>query len=93
MGEAFDPVAHVRKGWLWWECEGCAHRHGVPVEGAQAWGWNGSTEAPTLKESVMCNRGMPSQCHSQITDGQVSWYGDCTHALAGTVRPLPHFVW
>lgn len=28
-------------------------------------------------------------CHTFITDGQVQFLGDCTHALAGKTEPLP----
>jgi hypothetical protein len=28
-------------------------------------------------------------CHSFITDGQIQFLGDCTHALAGQTLPLP----
>lgn len=28
-------------------------------------------------------------CHSFVTDGQIQFLGDCTHALAGQTVPLP----
>ncbi len=30
-------------------------------------------------------------CHSYVTDGQIQFLGDCTHALAGQTVPLPAF--
>jgi len=30
-------------------------------------------------------------CHSFVTDGQIQFLGDCTHALAGQTVPLPDF--
>ena len=30
-----------------------------------------------------------SCCHSFVTDGQIQFLGDCTHALAGQTIPLP----
>lgn len=30
-------------------------------------------------------------CHSYVTDGQIQFLGDCTHALAGQTVPLPYW--
>jgi len=30
-------------------------------------------------------------CHSFVTDGQIQFLGDCTHALAGQTVPIPNF--
>jgi len=30
-------------------------------------------------------------CHSFVTDGQIQFLSDCTHALAGQTVPLPDF--
>lgn len=35
----------------------------------------------------------PTVCHSFVTDGQIKFLGDCTHALAGQTVPLPEFSW
>ena len=31
----------------------------------------------------------PFVCHSLVTDGNIQFLGDCTHALAGSTVPLP----
>jgi hypothetical protein len=31
------------------------------------------------------------QCHSFVTDGQIQFLSDCSHALAGQTVPLPDF--
>ena len=31
------------------------------------------------------------RCHSFVTDGNIQFLGDCTHALAGQTVPLPNF--
>jgi hypothetical protein len=31
----------------------------------------------------------PSVCHSFVSEGQIHYLGDCTHALAGQTVPLP----
>ncbi len=32
---------------------------------------------------------VPMRCHSYVTDGQIQFLTDCTHALAGQTVPLP----
>ena len=34
----------------------------------------------------------PTVCHSFVTDGNIQFLGDCTHALAGQTVPLPDFT-
>ncbi len=43
---------------------------------------------------VMAGEKVPTKpmvCHSFVTDGQIRFLGDCTHALAGQTVPLPPF--
>lgn len=35
----------------------------------------------------------PLRCHSFVTDGQIQFGGDCTHAMAGQTVPLPDKWW
>ena len=58
-------------------------------EGTGNWTWNGDTDKPTLRPSVL--QTMPpttDQCHVWITDGQVIFLSDCTHELAGQTLDL-----
>lgn len=62
-------------------------------EGTKCWTWNGSTEAPTLKPSVLTEgysqrEHRKFRCHSFINDGNVQFLGDCDHELAGQTVPL-----
>lgn len=86
---------------LFW-CPGCDGAHQVKVgPGAgPRWGYNGNPEAPTFTPSVLVRydgadadtlNGIPSVCHSFVTDGQIQFLGDCTHALAGQTVPLRDF--
>jgi hypothetical protein len=34
---------------------------------------------------------IPMVCHSFVTDGNILFLGDCTHALAGKTVPIPDF--
>jgi hypothetical protein len=39
------------------QCPGCGDRHQIPVEGANAWGWNGSVDKPTFTPSILVRCG------------------------------------
>jgi len=39
------------------------------------------------REAVFASR-FGTVCHSYVTDGQIHFLGDCTHALAGQIVPL-----
>lgn len=66
----------------------------VQIKGTRAgtgnWTWNGSTDAPDLKPSVLSKVGRNGGivCHSWINDGKVRFLGDCTHELAGQTLDL-----
>lgn len=55
--------------------------------GTPCWTWNGDTERPTLKPSIL-TRTDQGVCHSFITDGRVQYLPDCTHELAGKTMDL-----
>lgn len=67
--------------------------------GTPLWGWNGNTECCTITPSYLCWRDADTdddgnarparRCHVFITDGQIQFLGDCTHALAGQTVPVP----
>lgn len=59
--------------------------------GTGCWTWNGSTESPTLRPSVMTQYdGADCQwrCHSWINDGAAQFLPDSSHGLANTTVPL-----
>lgn len=51
------------------------------------WTWNGDTEKPTLKPSVLTFNDS-ERCHTWITDGQAIYLPDCTHEFAGQTLGL-----
>ena len=56
------------------------------------WGWNGDAEKPTFTPSVLVRYNWSDGervCHSFVTDGQIQFLGDCTHALAGQTVDIP----
>lgn len=55
--------------------------------GTGCWTWNGDTEAPTLRPSVL-TEGHNFRCHSWINDGCAQFLADCSHELRNTTSPL-----
>jgi hypothetical protein len=58
-------------------------------EGTGNWSWNGDTEKPTLKPSILSR--MPpvcERCHTWVNDGRAQFLDDCTHELAGQTLDL-----
>jgi len=54
----------------------------------EAWVASGCPTSPNEKlRFESCDR----RCHSFVTDGQIQFLGDCTHALAGQTVPLQPF--
>ena len=65
-------------------------QHGTRA-GTGCWTWNGSTDAPTLRPSVLTQYdGADRQwrCHSWITDGAAQFLADCSHDMANATVPL-----
>lgn len=59
----------------------------TPAGQAQADAWFAAgcpQPAPTLENAK-------TVCHCFVTDGQIQFLGDCTHALAGQTVPMPDF--
>lgn len=86
-------------GRLVWRCPGCKRAHGIATGDGPGhrWGWNGDVAAPTFTPSVLVrydgadagtDGAPPAVCHSFVTDGQMRFLGDCTHALAGQTVPI-----
>ncbi|ACB80822.1 hypothetical protein Mpop_2665 [Methylorubrum populi BJ001] len=83
---------------LFW-CPGCDGAHAVNV-GPGGWSFNGDFERPTFLPSVLVrydgsdagkDGAPPAVCHSFVTDGEIRYLNDCTHALAGQTVPLKDF--
>lgn len=72
-------------------CPGCGSAHGVPIEGANAWQFNGDVETPTIKPSIKITRlkkgsdEHEAECHLNLTDGLIHYHADCLHTLAGQI--------
>lgn len=54
------------------------------------WTWNGDTEKPTLRPSLLSKPGDGNSiiCHSWVNDGQAQFLNDSTHELAGQTIDL-----
>lgn len=69
----------------------------VQLSGSRAettnWSWNGDTERPTLKPSILTQFSWGEdyklyRCHSFVNDGEIQFLSDCTHELVGQTVPL-----
>lgn len=94
---ALSPILRLASGshLIFW-CPGCdmPHMIGFGEGDGPRWSWNGNAERPTFQPSVLVRRNYGEDqhsevCHSFVTDGQIQFLGDCTHALAGQTVPLP----
>lgn len=75
-------------------CPACKQGHTI----TDSWGFNGNLDSPTLRASVGVNmQNSPyhlpevATCHSQITDGKISYYTDSTHEMSGKTIEIPDF--
>lgn len=60
-------------------------------EGTRNWTWNGDTDKPTLKPSILSKGGDENGehiCHSFVNDGKVIFLDDCSHELKGQTLDL-----
>lgn len=83
---------------MFW-CPGCDGPHALGIKPpGPVWIWNGSDAAPTFTPSVLSSYngadadmadGIPSICHSFVTDGKIQFLPDSTHHLAGNTVDLP----
>lgn len=56
-------------------------------DGTNCWTWNGDTEKPTLRPSVLSQgttfKDGKYRCHTWVNDGQAQFLDDCSHELRG----------
>lgn len=53
------------------------------------WSWNGDTEKPTLKPSILTKSEYEhKRCHSFVKDGMVQFLSDCSHENVGKTIKL-----
>lgn len=56
-------------------------------DGTGCWTWNGDTEFPTLRPSILTTNH-EYRCHTWVNDGEAHFLADCSHAFAGQTVPL-----
>jgi hypothetical protein len=100
MGRLSARLRSLEGGGLMFWCPGCDGGHQIQhgAGSGPRWTWNGDAERPTFTPSVRVSyngadadtpEGIPSVCHSFVTDGRIQFLSDCTHALAGQTVDLP----
>jgi hypothetical protein len=76
------------KGLMLFWCPGCKGLHQVPTQNSHAnnWRFNGDLNEPTFTPSILTkiapNGEWQTQCHSYVTDGQISFLSDSPHSLS-----------
>lgn len=81
-------VAKVRRltgGYIEWNCPGCETAHLIPVEGTNAWAWNGDSDRPTIAPSVLVHSHPTSRVDKIPYDG-----GEPLSVEYKTVTPRCH---
>lgn len=76
--------------------------HGQRLPNGAGWTFNGNMDSPALSLSIRVRwtwmkdphfveseEFKDIECHSLVTDGQIEYYTDSTHGLAGQTVPLP----
>lgn len=102
MGPLSKILRNSQDGGLHFWCPGCDGVHGIKVcEGpGPRWGYNGNPDKPTFTPSILVRydgadadtpEGIPSVCHSFVTDGRIQFLSDSTHHLAGQTVDIPDF--
>lgn len=98
-GEGFSPCEVEDATHVQLHCPGPFPTRFIPVQlqgtraGTGNWSWNGDTDKPTLKPSIL-TRGVftvtrrETVCHSFVNDGKIHFLGDCTHEFAGQTLDL-----
>lgn len=70
-------------------CPACGYDHPFRIKGdGPTWSWNGDMLKPTFTPSMRCAGGTPKECHSNVTDGNIAYHGDCWHDKKGQTVPL-----
>ena len=89
-GKGYVPCAAAEATHLTLNLPGPSGRLTLPVqirgtrEGTGNWTWNGDTERPTLRPSVLTTGGRGNwRCHSWITEGAAIYLDDSSHDLRG----------
>lgn len=88
MSQVSSKLRRIQGAYTHW-CPACNEMHPLP----DSWKFNGNLESPTFNPSFKHEgwiNGKPiGICHYVLTNGQLNYQGDCTHAFAGKIIPLP----
>lgn len=103
MGFLSSKLRQSTEGIIFW-CPGCDMAHQAWTEtsnnltGAK-WSWNGNAQSPTISPSLNISLGatcpghnpppgVECRCHCIVTDGQIYFCSDSTHALSNQTVPM-----
>ena len=75
-------------------CPACQRPHTIN-HSLNGWSFNGDIEKPTFGGSIGFH-GEDSggaYCHSSVENGNITYYNDSQHSLAGHTLELPEYKW
>lgn len=94
MGQVSSKLRRAEGAYMWY-CPACEEMQPLP----DSWTFDGNLELPTFSPSFkhewdqgpLDPRRKPGHyiCHYIVTNGQVAYCSDSTHALAGQTIPMP----
>ena len=96
-GKTDIPCAPEEADAVWLHCPGPFPNRRIPVilrgerRGTGCWSWNGDTERPTLRPSILSTGHTESgafRCHSFVSEGRIEFLMDCSHAHRGQTLDL-----
>ena len=95
MAKIYSTVDAEGNSFHYFFCPGCKHPHAFD----KRWLFNQDIECPTFSAhpgstaSLMCNGGLPDQCHLFLVKGKIQFQTDCYHELKGQTVECPEFHW
>lgn len=77
-------------GRVGFQCPGCGIRHFVPTarSAVPRWYFNNNGNHPTITPAIVWATDH-TFCHSTVSDGEITFFSDCHHDLAGDTVELP----
>lgn len=103
MGQVSKLLRNTKTGFIHY-CPACDEAHHYVTDGSRGWTFNGDVERPSFSPSMKITWGRfadPSYkaepgeedlsgiCHYFLTNGELQFCSDSTHALSGKTVPLP----
>lgn len=86
-------IFQLPDGRIGFNCPACRIPHVVPLKNGPGrnWGYNGNPDRPTLTPCIVWEHG-DTYCHASVSDGEITFFSDSYHDMAGETYDLPDVV-